>query len=77
MYFRGGEFCGVKTRTSGDVAPTTRNMADPIEAAVHEERRRRHRLRRLRFGYLLALAWVVVGFILYADEVVKLVLGRA
>ena len=50
-------------------------MADPIEAAVPEERRRRRRLRR--FGYLLALVWVVVGFILYADEVVKLVLGRA
>jgi hypothetical protein len=38
---------------------------------------RRTRLRlRLRLGYLLALVWVVVGSVLYAVEVARLVIGR-
>jgi hypothetical protein len=31
---------------------------------------------RVRLGYLLALVWVVVGSVLYAVEVARLVIGR-
>ena len=31
---------------------------------------------RPRLGYLLALVWVVVGSVLYAVEVARLVIGR-
>jgi carbon starvation protein CstA len=36
---------------------------------------KRTRLGR-RLGYLLALVWVVVGSVLYAVEVARLVIGR-
>jgi hypothetical protein len=38
-------------------------------------RAKRTRL-RLRLGYLLALVWVVVGSVLYAVEVARLVINR-
>jgi hypothetical protein len=31
---------------------------------------------RPRLGYLLALVWVVVGSVLYAVEIARLVIGR-
>jgi hypothetical protein len=57
---------------SGDLAPAKRTRPGPIEASSHESRTRL----RLRLGYLLALAWVVVGSVLYAVEVARLVIGR-
>jgi hypothetical protein len=56
---------------SGDLAPAKRTRPEPIEAASHESRTRV----RLRLGYLLALVWVVVGSVLYAVEVARLVIG--
>jgi hypothetical protein len=57
---------------SGDLAPAKRTRPEPIEAAPHESRTRF----RPRLGYLLALVWVLVGFVLYAVEVARLVIGR-
>jgi hypothetical protein len=57
---------------SGDLAPARRTRPEPIEGVSRESRTRvRHRL-----GYLLALVWVVVGSVLYAVEVGRLVFGR-
>jgi hypothetical protein len=56
---------------SGDLAPAKRTRPEPIEAASHESRIRV----RPRLGYLLALVWVVVGSVLYAVEVARLVIG--
>ena len=57
---------------SGDLAPAKRTRPEPIEAVPPESRTRA----RPRLGYLLALVWVVVGSILYAVEVARLVIGR-
>jgi hypothetical protein len=56
---------------SGDLTPAKRTRPEPIEAASHESRTRL----RSRLGYLLALVWVVVGSVLYAVEVARLVIG--
>jgi hypothetical protein len=56
----------------GDLAPTKRTSPEPIEAVSRESRTRA----RPRLGYLLALVWVVVGSVLYAVEVARLVIGR-
>jgi hypothetical protein len=57
---------------SGDLAPAKRTEPVPIEAVSPESRTRA----RARLGYLLALVWVVVGSVLYAVEVARLVIGR-
>jgi hypothetical protein len=57
---------------SGDLAPAKRTEPEPIEPVLPESRTRA----RPRLGYLLALVWVVVGSVLYAVEVVRLVIGR-
>jgi hypothetical protein len=57
---------------SGDLAPAKGTRAEPIESVSPESRTRL----RPRLGYLLALAWVVVGSVLYAVEVARLVIGH-
>jgi|GEM_PF-5972088 len=57
---------------SGDLAPAKRTEPEPIEAVAPESRVGA----RPRLGYLLALVWVVVGSVLYAVEVARLVIGR-
>jgi hypothetical protein len=57
---------------SGDLTPAKRTRPEPIEAVSHESRTRL----RPRLGYLLAVVWVVVGSVLYAVEVARLVIGR-
>jgi hypothetical protein len=52
---------------SGDLAPA--KHTEPVQAGSGT------RL-RVRLGYLLALVWVVVGSVLYAVEVARLVIGR-
>jgi hypothetical protein len=56
---------------SGDLAPAKRTRPDPIEAVSRES----HTRLRPRLGYLLAVVWVVVGSVLYAVEVARLVIG--
>jgi hypothetical protein len=57
---------------SGDLAPVKRTRLEPTEAVSHESRARLHS----RLGYLLAVVWVLVGSVLYAVEVARLVIGR-
>lgn len=57
---------------SGDLAPTKQTGPEPVQTVSHEGRTRV----RARLGYLLALVWVVVGSVLYAVEVARLVIGR-
>ena len=57
---------------SGELAPAKRTGPEPVQAVSPESRIRP----RARLGYLLALVWVVVGSVLYAVEVGRLVIGR-
>jgi hypothetical protein len=57
---------------SGDLAPAKPTRPEPIEAVSRESRTRL----RPRLAYLLAVVWVVVGSVLYAVEVARLVIGR-
>jgi hypothetical protein len=57
---------------SGDLAPAKQTEPEPIEAVSPESRTRA----RPRLGYLLAVVWVLVGSVLYAVEVARLVIGR-
>jgi hypothetical protein len=57
---------------SGDLAPAEHTRREPVEAVSRASRTRL----RARLGYLLALMWVVVGSVLYAVEVARLVIGR-
>jgi hypothetical protein len=54
----------------GDLASTKQTGPEPVQAVESRTRP------RLRLGYLLALVWVVVGAVLYAVEVARLVIGR-
>jgi hypothetical protein len=73
MYFRKGESCGVKMRISGAFAPETggATAANPVDRASGKGTRRRH----VRPAYALAALWVVIGFALYAFQMVRLVSG--
>jgi hypothetical protein len=57
---------------SGDLASAKHTGPEAVQAVSSESRTRL----RLRFGFLLALVWVVVGSVLYAVEVARLVIGR-
>jgi hypothetical protein len=57
---------------SGDLAPAKPTRPEPIEAVSRESRAGL----RSRLAYLLAIVWVVVGSVLYAVEVARLVIGR-
>jgi hypothetical protein len=73
MYFRNGAFCGVKIRIRGGFAPEAKRGSapvamDPISHVGSCGRRR-------WYVYALALVWAVVGFSLYAIQVLRLLGG--
>lgn len=73
VYFRSGAFCGVKMRIRGGFAPEAHGASAP--EAIDPISQVRSGCRRRLCAYALALVWVVVGFCLYAIQVLKLLSG--